>query len=61
MKYVKPCFRATLPDEHLKSSVIGTTNCEPQLDVIQKRSNFMYQTVVKNLIVSLPLFSIITL
>jgi len=24
------------------------TNCEPHLDVIQKRSNFMYQIVVKN-------------
>jgi len=28
--------------------VIGTTNCEPQMDVIQKPNNFMYQTVVKN-------------
>jgi len=28
--------------------MIGTTNCEPQLDVIQKRISFMYQSVVKN-------------
>jgi len=27
--------------------MIGISNCEPQLDVIQKRISFMYQTVVK--------------
>ena len=31
----------------------GTTNCEPQLDGIQKRFSFMYQTGVKSHVIVL--------
>jgi len=52
MKYVKSCYRPTITDEHLKSQLmIGTTNCEPQLDVIQKRISFMYHTVGKAMLI----------